>query len=30
LIIATSQLSKLFGVSVERSEFYLESVWLDE
>ena len=27
LIIATSQLSKLFGVDVERSEFYLESIW---
>ncbi|MCP5142867.1 MAG: sulfate permease [Gammaproteobacteria bacterium] len=27
LIIASSQLSKLFGVDVERSEYYLESVW---
>ena len=27
LIIATSQLSKLFGVEVERSEYYLESIW---
>ena len=27
LIIATSQLSKLFGVDVERSEHYLESIW---
>lgn len=27
LIIATSQLSKLFGVEVERTEYYLESIW---
>lgn len=27
LIIATSQLSKLFGVEIERSEYYLENVW---
>ena len=27
LIIATSQLSKLFGIQIERSEYYLENVW---
>jgi len=27
LIIATSQLGKLFGVSVERAEYYYETIW---
>ncbi len=27
LIIATSQLSKLFGIDIERSEYYLENIW---
>ena len=27
LIIATSQLDKIFGVSVEKGDFYLQSVW---